>query len=76
MPRIGICGVVELKKLILQIIERGQDKWSNYILWASYFGQGGRNIPVSTVQDQIVSLRKCVNLMKHILTPDGNWARS
>jgi glycine cleavage system aminomethyltransferase T len=60
MPRIGKCGIVDLKHLILQTIERGQDKQSTYILRTSYTGQGGINIHVSTVQEQIESLRESV----------------
>jgi len=47
-----------VKHLILHTTECGQDKWSTYILRASYFGQGGSNISVSTVQEPIGSLRE------------------
>ena len=76
MPRIGICGVVDLKQLILQTIERGHNKWSNYILRVSYSGQWGSSIPVSALQSK---LGPCVSLlffMKYIPTPEGKWALS
>jgi hypothetical protein len=76
MPRICVCGVVELKHLILQTTERGQYKWSTSILRASYFGQGVSNIPACTVQEQIWSLCESVIFFKYIRTPDGKWVRN